>query len=77
MVRDTVITIAGRQALVAAAHVATFRRKQQLVSKAHRLQNLISESGTANDSAELKKTMRSIQAINRKMIRESMFAEFV
>jgi hypothetical protein len=77
MVRDTVITIAGRQALVAAAHVATFRRKQQLVLKAHSLQNLISESGTANDSAELKKTMRSIQAINRKMKSESMFAEFV
>jgi len=36
MVRDTVVVIAGRKALVAAEHAATFRRKQDLVLRAQR-----------------------------------------
>ena len=77
MVRDTVVTIAGRKALVAAAHAATFRRKQDLVLRAQRLQALAAVNIGNNTAVELNKVMRSINAINRKMKRESMFAEFV
>ena len=77
MVRDTVVVIAGRKALVAAAHAATFRRKQDLVLRAQRLQALAAVDIGSDTLAELNKVMRGIQAVNRKMQRESMFAEFV
>jgi len=77
MIRDTVVVIAGRKALVAAEHAATFRRKQELVLKAQRLQALAAVDIGADAAVELNKVMRSIQAINRKMSREAMFATFV
>jgi len=77
MIRDTVVVIAGRKALVAAEHAATFRRKQELVLKAQRLQALAAVKGCADSAPELGKVMRSIQAINRKMRREAMFATFI
>lgn len=77
MVRDTVVVIAGRKALVAAAHATTFRKKQDLVLRAQRLQALSAVNMGLDSAVELNKVIRSIQAINRKMKRESMFAEFV
>lgn len=77
MVRDTVVVIAGRKALVAAAHAATFRKKQDLVLRAQRLQALSAVNVGKDAASELNKVIRGIQAINRKMKRESMFAEFV
>ena len=77
MIRDTVVVIAGRKALVAAAHAATFRKKQDLVLRAQRLQALAAVNMGLDSAVELNKVIRSIQAINRKMKRESMFAEFV
>ena len=77
MIRDTVVVIAGKQALVAAAHAATFRKKQDLVLRAQRLQALSAVNKGLDSAVELNKVMRGIQAINRKMKSESMFAEFV
>ena len=77
MIRDTVVVIAGRKALVAAAHAATFRKKQDLVLRAQRLQALAAVNTGLDSAVELNKVIRSIQAVNRKMKRESMFAEFV
>lgn len=77
MIRDTVVVIAGRKALVAAAHAATFRKKQDLVLRAQRLQALAAVNMGLDSAVELNKVIRGIQAINRKMKRESMFAEFV
>lgn len=77
MVRDTVVVIAGRKALVAAEHAATFRRKQDLVLRAQRLQALAAVGMGDNAAVELNKVIRSIQSINRKMSREAMFATFI
>lgn len=79
--RDVKITVFGKTAMVEAAHVKHFLKKEELVRTAGRLQLVLERIVDFEPAAvireQLNKTMRQIQRLNRKMRREGMYCQFV
>ena len=76
--RDTQIMIAGKPAMVEAAHAPYFLKKQALVAQALELQRAVCANPQATVLAhELGRVMGKIIRLNRKIQREGMFCNFV